>query len=101
MTTDLISHHHIHLLVSAGLDLPARTSDRLRWEGHPFTSEELAASHEPGQPWGPGSEEIHRKVIRRLTPDTAGQVGAMLLAETPVAQTFSTKPTTGRLRTSS
>ncbi|MEY9840698.1 hypothetical protein [Streptacidiphilus sp. EB103A] len=77
----MVSHLHIHFLVSAGLHLPGRLHDVLRWQARRFTPEELAASHESGRAWGPDAEANYRKVMRQLTPDSAGRVGAMLLAE--------------------
>lgn len=79
MSAFVVSKIHIDALVTAGLAF-----DRygpLRWMTRDLTEEEQRTGYAEGEPWGPESVSIWRRLSRELTRDTAEQVGAMLWAE--------------------
>lgn len=76
----MVDDEHIHLLVNAGLAYAVRGS-HLRWQVRELTAEEKGRAYSAGHPWGPEAQELYGKVVRRLTKENAGYVGAMLLAE--------------------
>jgi hypothetical protein len=76
----MVNETHIHLLVNAGLSYAERGS-KLRWMVRELTAEEKVVSYSPGHPWGPEANEVYGKIVRNLTRENAGYVGAMLLAE--------------------
>lgn len=68
------------MLLNAGLQF--RPPDEpLHWQRRDFTEEEKREVYRPGVPWGPGWVRLHLSLRETLTPETAGRVGAMLLAE--------------------
>ncbi len=79
MSAFMQSTTHIDALLTAGLRF-ARHSP-LRWSTRALTDEEKAVSHQAGEPWGPEAHTVAKRVMRELTRETAGQVGAMLLAQ--------------------
>jgi hypothetical protein len=80
MSAFMQSTTHIDALLTAGLRL-ARHGSPLTWLARELTDDEKRGTHEPGQPWGPSAIDVHRSLRRELTTDTAGRVGAMLLAQ--------------------
>ena len=77
-----VSELHIHALLTAGLHNHrtgyGQSVSPLRWFA---PSTETEGDHERGEPWGPAMIEHYKQRQRELTPETAGQVGAMLMAE--------------------
>jgi hypothetical protein len=76
----MVDDEHIHLLVNAGLSYSTGGS-RLRWQVRELTVEEQNRVYSKGQPWGPEAQMMYGRVVRHLTRENAGYVGAMLLAE--------------------
>lgn len=76
----MVDDEHIHLLVNAGLSYAMRGS-KLRWQVRELTAEEKNRVYAAGHPWGPEAHEMYGKVVRHLTRENAGYVGALLLAE--------------------
>jgi hypothetical protein len=76
----MVTTEHIHLLMNAGLSY-ATGGSKLRWQVRELTSEEKGRAYSPGHPWGPEAHEMYGKVVRHLTRENAGYVGALLLAE--------------------
>jgi hypothetical protein len=76
----MVDDEHIHLLVNAGLSYPTMGS-KLRWQVRELTTEEQNRVYSKGQPWGPEAQMMYGRVVRHLTQENAGYVGAMLLAE--------------------
>jgi len=75
-----VSPLHVNLLVYAGLSLVG-PGERLRWFSRRLNEEEKAAAFEVGSWTGPGIAEVCGQLMRELTPESAGRVGAVLLAE--------------------
>lgn len=71
---------HIDALLTAGLDREPNDGP-LRWMSSRYTEQDRNDANAKGQPWGIRATELYRERIRQLTVDTAGQVGAMLVAE--------------------
>jgi hypothetical protein len=80
MSASIVSALHVNLMVYAGLSL-ATHGQRLRWFSRRLNDQEKAAAHEVGSWTGPGTAEVCGQLMRELTPDSAGRVGAVLLAE--------------------
>jgi hypothetical protein len=76
----MVEDEHIHLLVNAGLSYGTGGS-RLRWQVRELTVEEQNRVYSKGEPWGPEAHMMYGRVVRHLTQENAGYVGAMLLAE--------------------
>jgi hypothetical protein len=77
----IVDEEHIHLLVNAGLGYANGLSGKLRWQVRELTIEEQNRVYAKGQPWGPEAHMMYGRVVRHLTRENAGYVGAMLLAE--------------------
>ena len=81
MSAWMVSSTHIDVLLTAGLAWhPLESRRPMRWLSRSLTPEEVEASHEAGEPWGPGAVAIFGELRRELTEESAGWVGAMLLA---------------------
>jgi hypothetical protein len=77
MSAYMVSPTHIDALLTAGLTWVRYGP--LRWfDG---TEPPPDDAYQPGAPWGPGAAKWIREHSRELTRETAGRVGAMLLAE--------------------
>jgi hypothetical protein len=77
----MVSDTHIHLLVNAGLSYSNPRRGKLRWTIRDLRDEEVRKAYSPGHAWGPEAQEVYGLVMRHLTRENAGYVGAMLLAE--------------------
>lgn len=66
MSAYMVDTGHIDALINAGLGL-GQPGSNLRWFTRPVRSDE--------------GMDVYREVVRELTPETAGRVGAMLLTE--------------------
>jgi len=75
MSAFMQSSTHIDALLTAGIQLSP--CGLVRWFWPDFDEEETAAVYEPG----PETAEIYERHYQILTKDTAGRVGAMLLAQ--------------------
>lgn len=80
MSASIVADLHVNLLVYAGLSLVG-PDERLRWFSRRLNDEEKAAAFEVGSWTGPGIAEVCGQLMRELTPESAGRVGAVLLAE--------------------
>jgi len=80
MSAFIVGTTHLDYLVSAGLMFSRQGHGPLRWMA-PAEEAPAEATHERGEPWGPGAIEEYNKRRRELTPETADRVGAMLAAE--------------------
>ncbi len=80
MSCYMVSKEHVDAMVTAGLEygMPHRNRGPVSWLV-PEPVNEHAYSR--GEPWGPEAVADAERRRRTLTDDTAGQVGAMLLAE--------------------
>jgi hypothetical protein len=77
MSAYMVSPTHIDALLTAGLTWVRYGP--LRWMD---TAEGIPAdTYEPGEPWGAGAIRWFNEHRRELTRETAGRVGALLLAE--------------------
>lgn len=79
MSAFMVPIEHIRAMVNAGL----RTEGEgpLSWSVRQLTQDEKDRAYEPGRPWGPDMQTVYRETRRQLTRETAGRVGAMLLAQ--------------------
>lgn len=75
----MVGSTHIDAMLTAGLQ-DSRYGP-LRWTARDLTDDEKREAYQAGDPWGPGMIEIYGQLHRELTDETAGYVGAMLLAE--------------------
>lgn len=78
MSAFIVSKRHIDAMVTAGLRVVSGTCGVLRWMEPAPVNE---AAYQRGEPWGPAAIEEANKRRRELTDQTAGRVGAMLMAE--------------------
>jgi hypothetical protein len=77
MSAYMVGRTHIDAMLTAGLSW--QRYGPVRWLD---TAEAAPAdAYEPGEPWGPGAIRWYNAHRRELTRETAGQTGAMLLAE--------------------
>ena len=76
----MVGSTHVDAMVTAGLVL-VRPYGPLRWAARDLTDEEDERYYQRGEPWGPGITDIYGEVFRELVEESAGRVGAMLLAE--------------------
>lgn len=67
---------HIDALLTAGLNVGRYGP--LRWY---VPSDDTEGDYEQGEPWGPEAIKHYQQRRRELTEETAGMVGAMLVAE--------------------
>lgn len=83
MSAFMVSKTHIDALITAGLrwGLPHRTRGPVRWLHPELTDEDKAGAYQRGEPWGPEAVRLTRERTHELTRESAGRVGAMLLAE--------------------
>lgn len=81
MSAYVVDEVHIDALVLAGLVLQPSSYGPLSWFDRDLEPEEERDGYERGQVWGPRSIELAAERRRELTEETAGRVGAMLLAE--------------------
>ena len=77
MSAFMVCDTHIDALITAGLEMVG--SHTLRWMAPAEVPAE--GTHQRGEPWGPTAIEEYQRRKRELTRETAGRVGAMLLAE--------------------
>lgn len=79
MSAFMVPVEHVRAMVNAGL----RTEGYgpLSWSVRQLTQVEKDRAYEPGQPWGPDMHAVIKETHRELTRETAGAVGAMLLAQ--------------------
>lgn len=74
---------HIDAMITAGMvwGMPHRHDGPIRWmvrvEDHP----DYSRAFQPGEPWGPLASKVYEDSRRELTRETAGTVGALLMAE--------------------
>jgi hypothetical protein len=81
MSAYVVDEVHIDALVLAGLVLQPSNYGPLSWFDRDLELEEERDGYERGQVWGPRAIELANERRRELTLETAGRVGAMLLAE--------------------
>lgn len=79
MSAFMVPVEHVRAMINAGL----RTEGEgpLSWSIRPLTQDERSRAYEPGAAWGPEMHALVSKTRRELTRETAGAVGAMLLAQ--------------------
>lgn len=77
MSAFMVSTDHIDALLTAGMS-GVRRYGPLRWMVPAPVNEH---AYQAGEPWGPEASQEYEQRRRELTEETAGQVGAMLLAE--------------------
>lgn len=80
MSAFVVDKVHIDALVTAGLKLASRYGP-MKWTDRGPTDEEISDTHVRGQSIPYGSMVWYSEHKRELTSETAGRVGAMLLAE--------------------
>ena len=79
MSAFMVPIEHVRAMVNAGLQ--NRHHDPLSWSVRQLTEDERARAYQPGAPWGAGIDQVVSETRHQLTRDTAGTVGAMLLAQ--------------------
>ena len=79
MSAYMVPIEHVRAMVNAGLR--NRHHDPLSWAVRELTDEERTRAYQPGAPSGPEMEAVAHDTRRQLTRETAGTVGAMLLAQ--------------------
>lgn len=72
---------HIDALLTAGLQWATTNRSPIRWLARELTQADQEDAYERGAPWGPEAIRLYGELQRELTVETAGHVGAMLLAE--------------------
>lgn len=80
MSAFMVPIEHVRAMINAGLQNREHDSP-LSWSVRQLTDDERARAYQPGQSWGPEIDQIAQETMRQLTRDTAGTVGAMLLAQ--------------------
>lgn len=80
MSTFMVPIEHVRAMINAGLQNREHDGP-LSWSVRQLTQDERDRAYRPGAPWGPEIDQVAQETMRQLTRDTAGTVGAMLLAQ--------------------
>ena len=80
MSAFMVPIEHVRAMVNAGLRNREHDGP-LSWSVRQLTEDERARAYQPGEAWGPEIHQVGQETRRQLTRDTAGTVGAMLLAQ--------------------
>lgn len=80
MSAFMVPTEHVRAMVNAGLRNREHDGP-LSWSVRQLTDDERARAYQPGEPWGAGIDQVALETCHQLTRETAGTVGAMLLAQ--------------------